>query len=112
MEQIETRPKHMGVPTFFRCCCREATRGGADGYWNAGWHLAIHTEEQMPYECDDDEQWEQMVDELREGAGNDDVDAVWDWYCNIFPKCMELVPIRRKDSFVKGVRQAWEDGRL
>lgn len=112
MEQVETRPKHTGVPSFFRSCCLEATRGGESGYWNAGWHLAIHTEEEMPYDIEDDEQWEEMLDELREAASNDDVDAVWDWYCKVFPKCMELVPIRRKDQFVNGVRQAWEDGRL
>jgi len=112
MEQVETRPKHTGVPSFFRYGCLEATRGGESGYWNAGWHLAIHTYEQMPYDIEDDEQWEEMLDELREAAGNEDVDAVWDWYCQVFPKCMELVPIRRKDQFVKGVMQAWEDDRI
>jgi hypothetical protein len=111
-KQMENASKLSGVPTFFRLGCLEAQRGGTNGYFAPAWHLAIHTEENMPDECEDEELWENTLDELRGAAGSDDYDAVWDWYCRVFPKCMELVPARRKDQFVQGVIKAWEDDRL
>ena len=66
----------------------------------------------MPHDCDDDEVWETMLDAVREAAGSENIDGVWEWYRRVFPKCMELVPARRKDQFAEGIIKAWEDGRL
>jgi len=109
---MDKTPKFGGVPSYFRYGCLEAQRGGSSTYFTPAWHLAIHTEENMPDDMDDEEEWEGLVDELREAAGNEDAETVWDWYSKVFPKCMVLVPPRRKDQFAKGVFQAWEDGRL
>ena len=43
-----------GVPTFFGGCCAEASQGGTLGYNHPGYHLAIHLQDQQPYDADDD----------------------------------------------------------
>jgi hypothetical protein len=112
-KQMDETPKVRGGPTYFRIGCLEAKQGGTNTYSTPAWHLAIHTGANMPHDCDDDEGvWEKMLDELREAAGEDDIDGVWEWYCKVFPKCMELVPARRKEQFAEGIIKAWEDNRL
>jgi len=61
-----TIPKHTGVPTFFRGCCYEASQGGAKTYRNAAWHLAIHLNDQVPYDTELDD-WQNHIEERRAG---------------------------------------------
>jgi Protein of unknown function (DUF1778) len=111
--QIKKRPPargvHRGVPGFFRACCSEAAVGG-NGYVGAGLHLAGSLGSASPY--DDLNEWEIEVEKLRQLLIDDDVRGVWSWFKQHFPRCMELVPARRRDQFVAGARQAWEDTNL
>jgi hypothetical protein len=90
-----------GVPTFFRALCDEATRGGSLGYEGVGFSLA----RTIPSMCPDDltmEEWESEVETLVELVKDETHDLVWSWLVGHFPKCMELVPSRRKDQFLAG----------
>ena len=103
---------HHGVPTYFRACCVEARNGGEWGYANAGYHLASALYSQMPYDGVDDDEWGTEVDTLLELLADGDGDGVWQWFGKHYPKCMKLVPSRRKERFVKGVLLAHEEGRI
>lgn len=103
--------QHTGVPTFFRACCHEASQGNEWTYAHPGYHLAIHLWGQQPYDMDDD-QWAKETDRLTNALDHQDDDAVWNWFKEHFPKCMKLVPTRRKAQFVAGVRQAYEEERI
>jgi len=109
------------VPTFFRANCWEAKRGGTLGYHLAGWHLAIHLQSLLEPAADED-RVASKLDELDElfrvayetveehQAARDEV--VLCWFDREFPRCMALVPRRRRSAFLKGVRMAVEDGRV
>jgi hypothetical protein len=118
------RPKrkgvHQGVPTFFRACCDEATAGGPNGYSIPGYHLASSVGSEIPADLTTNE-WAVEVDRLCEllkrsahytTLRNDDADAVWKWFCNHFPKMMNLVPKRRRGAFLHGVKQAYDEERI
>jgi hypothetical protein len=113
--EVERRPPakgiHGGVPTFFRACCMTAASGGESGYASPGWHLASAVGSQIPYDLDLDE-WEQEVDALKELLADGDDEGAWDWFKRHYPKCMALVPTRRRDQFVQGVRRAYDEDRI
>jgi uncharacterized protein (DUF1778 family) len=114
--QVERRPPstkgvHGGVPTFFRACCFEAAQGGANGYKIAAWHLSNSLGSQQPYDLDDEE-WERVLEALKQAITDDDDVAIWNWFKRHYPRCMALVPARRREQFVAGVRRAEEDGRI
>lgn len=114
-QQIERRPPakgvHGGVPSFFRACCFEAAQGGESGYFGAGWHLANSLGSQIPDDLEIEE-WQDEIDALQELLADDDGQGVWAWFRYHYPKCMALVPTRRREQFVAGVRQADEDDRI
>jgi hypothetical protein len=99
--------QHCGVPSFFRACCAEASRGREWTYAHPGYHLAIHLSSQEPYDLDEDG-WAKEIERLVRALDQQEDDTVWSWFKQHFPKCMRLVPSRRKDQFVAGVRQAYE----
>jgi len=99
--------QHCGVPSFFRACCAEASRGREWTYAHPGYHLAIHLSGQEPYDLDEDA-WAKEIERLTSALDQQDDDTVWSWFKQHFPKCMRLVPSRRKDQFVAGVREAYE----
>ena len=102
---------HGGVPTYFRANCFESSRGGDRGYDAAGWHLAIHLEQEMPHDADPEE-WADEVEGLVKmlNAGNDA--AALAWFDRHYPKCMALIPARRRPQFLKGVYAAHEQDRI
>lgn len=53
---------------------------------------------------------EEKVDELLEYLKHQDDQAAIDWFRREFPKCMRLVPPRRRQRFLLGVRMAAEEG--
>jgi len=114
--QVKTRQRprgvHGGVPAFFRACCAEAALGGG-GYANAAWHLAnaIGNGTESPYDVEEDE-WRDEIESLVELISNEDTVGIWGWFKRHYPKCMKLVPTRRREQFVEGVLQAHEHGRL
>lgn len=102
-----------GVPSYFIGCCQES-KGHPKGYSHAGYHLAIHVEgSDIPYDASF-EDWEGPIALLKRHilARNDR--AIIRWFCDHYPRCMELVPKRRRSSFVDGVYRAaareWEIG--
>lgn len=66
---------------------------------------------QSPYDLEDDE-WQEEVEKLKALLAEEDGEAVWAWFKRHYPKTMKLVPARRRDQFVAGVQQAYEDGRV
>lgn len=105
------RDAFQGVPTFFRCCCLEASQGGKSTYGNAAWHLVSAVGTLQPDELETDE-WGDRVDELLEFARQENEVGVLGWLDRHYPRCMELVPRRRRGSFAGGVFQAYEADRI
>ena|SRR2546427_5550786 len=103
--------RRTSVPSFFRAGCWEASRGGTNTYATPAWHLAIHVDEQIPYDVEQDE-WSEQIAKLLDLCGKEDYDSIWQWFVDHYPKCMKLVPIRRKEQFVKGILRAYEDDRM
>jgi hypothetical protein len=101
-----------GVPTFFKACCFEAANGGANGYAHPGWHLAASLGTQVPDDIERDDDWQEEVEALEQLLADNDDESVWAWFKRHYPKCMALVPVRRRMQFVAGVRQAYEDDRV
>jgi len=103
---------HSGeCPTYFRIGCAEASHGGTNTYSNAAWHLAIHLHELTPNEIEPQE-WNVMQRKLKEALDDQDVNAVFEWFRTVLPRCMKLVPYRRKKQFFQGVLAAHREGRL
>jgi hypothetical protein len=88
-------------PSFFLALCLEAKQGGENGYYAAGHELTRHVSRLVDF--DNDEEAEKHLDELYGliEAGEDD--AVIGWFEKWLPRCMKLVPRRRRGSFLRGV---------
>jgi hypothetical protein len=81
------------------------------GYDLPGWHLLSHVQGLEPYDCEGDE-WSQSIDELEGLIDARDSDGVLKWFLRCYPRCMALVPRRRRESFLRGVFAAADEGRL
>ena len=90
-----------GIPSFFRACCRDASRGGGFGFDHPGRELARHVIDLSPYGYDDDE-WMAEVSCLEPLVQENDDRGVVAWFVAYYPKCMALVPKRRRRSFAAG----------
>jgi hypothetical protein len=102
---------HRGVPKHFETFCLEAKRGGARGYFNAGYALATCLDAEIPWGLSDEE-WQVEVGRLKEHIAKGNDEAAVDWFVGRYPKSMKLVPRRRWTRFVAGVRAAYEQGRI
>src|SRR5262249_54179227 len=94
-----------GVPTFFRALCATAAAGGGQGYAVAGYELARHTASLLSQNTDTDgeeKELEARLTQLEEAWRQDDEAAVVHWYAREFPRCVQLVPARRRRSFARG----------
>lgn len=90
------------MPTFFRLHCHTAAHGGAKGYFDAGWHLALATPSLLE-PLDYPEVVQGKLDELRSALDSGDFREIIAWYEKEFPKCMELVPQRRRNQFARAI---------
>ena len=99
------------MPTFFRACCATAASGGENGYASPGWHLANALGSQIPHDVELDD-WVTEVETLQELIAAEDDEGVWKWFKQHYPKCMALVPTRRREQFIDGVRRAQDEGRI
>jgi len=106
-----TRPVHGGVPTFFRALCFTASHGGTHSYKDAGYSFGMATEGEMPFGADYDE-WNKMLEEVQGYIENEDRENIWRWYREVYPQAMRLIPNRRRESFVDGILEAYNDGKL
>lgn len=94
-------------PTFFRGCIARA-RASRAGYSDPGYHLAIHARELAADDVPDE-----VIDELdRLLDAHDAAEQIWHWLHRTLPRCMALVPSRRKLTFLRGVTSAIEEGRV
>ncbi len=103
-QRIEKRPPPApsgACPGFFKALCREASLGGANTYTTPGYELSRH----MASLVDDLEGLYELFEERP--VVNDD--SVLDWLSQALPRCMALVPQRRRDSFLEGFYQYDED---
>jgi len=119
-----------GAPSYFPACCIEASRGGRMTYAHAGFHLGLHI---RTHAADDAscEEWDTLVDEMvaRLTAGDHEtaeergetvllaldesvVPGIVAWFEAHMPKCVALVPLRRRARFVEGLVRAWLRGDL
>ena len=95
-------PHFSGIPSFFRACCKDATLGGNLGYEHAGRELCRHLYELVPFELESDD-WNEEVERLRPIVESANREEVLRWFIERFPKCIAIVPTRRRDSFLRGV---------
>lgn len=95
-------------PTFFRACIQEARSGGFGGFEHPGYHLGLHVDQQL----DDDEPREELESLcnrfLEDQLGEEDLRRdVLGWLARELPRCIELVPRRRRWRFVDGFLRSY-----
>ncbi len=98
-----------GVPSFFRCGCLTARSGGNFSYEIPGQQLASHVRELEPHTVSDDEEWSDECDKLDDAAFEQNDQAVLEWFLSRYPRCMELIPTRRRTAFLRGVYRIYAD---
>jgi hypothetical protein len=95
-------PNHGAFPSHFRASAATAARDGASGWKEAGWELARSCPGEMPYELDGDDEAAE-VERLDRIAAAGDREGVLSWFDRHFPRCMAIVPKRRRAAFADGV---------
>ena len=94
-------------PTLFKATCSEARRGGGHGYDRGGRYLIYYCPSLIAADTIEErkKKWGELADLIR--ARNDD--GVLAWLDRELPRCMELIPQRRRASFLAGVYTAVEE---
>jgi hypothetical protein len=111
-DDAQGRKAFVGVPTFFKASCSEARLGGKNGYKRAGYTLARHVDDLLS-DVYDRPQIESQLNELADALKIEpSEDEALEWFDREFPRCMELVPARRRSQFIQGAAQAYEEGLL
>lgn len=99
-----------GVPSYFRARCREASQQlHMSDYADAGYALTSHLSHLVPDSVEED-QWDGEVDELCGLFAAEKTDEALQWFLLRFPKCMALVPPRRRARFIEGAFRCWNEG--
>ena len=110
------RPAHRkssgACPTFLKALCLEASRGGALGYDLAGRKLLRSTADLIDW--DTTEELQQKYMDLENLIRARDDGGVLGWFDRELPRCMALIPRRRRASFLAGIYEevAEDDGVL
>jgi hypothetical protein len=104
----ESRVNRGACPTFFRACCATARMGGDNGYRWAAYELTRALDSLSP-DALDAEEWMERLEALSDLLEDDDEEAVFAWFDDNLPRCMALVPRRRRPSFLAGVHQFVEE---
>lgn len=91
-------------PSFFLACVWRA-RNPAGSYADAGYHLAINVRGLIDVN-------DETIAELDAVARSQDADELLVWLDRVVPRCMALVPRRRRATFVKGLALALEQERV
>ena len=105
MRAVFAGPHFSGVPSFFRGCCEDAKCGGNLGYDHAGRELSRNLDSLEPEDLEQ-ANWEEEIERLRPLVEASDDQAILEWFIARYPKCMSLVPKRRRDSFIRGVYES------
>ena len=91
-------------PTYFKACIDEArSKRHNMGYSSPGWHLAIHLSRHVE---------DIAMEELDKIVEKEDNKRIIQWFKYYLPRCIALVPARRRENFLKGFWQAVEDERV
>ncbi len=118
MKVISTSDCFRGVPSFFRGLCREARNGGRGGYKTAGHELARHVGD-LVEGYDPEAKLDELAGLLFPRRTDDpnkiayvrrDDDALLVWFRREFPRCIDLVPPRRRGKFLEGIYEAADEG--
>ena len=88
-------------PAFFKMTCAEARRGGGHGYDWAGRQLLGCAASLIA--ADTSEELKKKFEELKGLIRACDDHGVLAWFDRELPRCMELIPQRRRASFLAGV---------
>jgi hypothetical protein len=96
-------------PAFFKATCWEARRGGGHGYDWSGRKLIGCAASLIA--ADTTEELYEKFEELKGLIQAHNNDGVLAWFDTELPRCMELIPRRRRASFLAGVyTEVEEDG--
>ncbi len=97
-------PLFHGVPSFFRACVRDAqNRTHGLDYESAGWQFAG-----LLSEADDDKEKGVELDRILAARNDEQLLA---FLRREYPRCLALVPPRRREKFIAGVWRAIDEGR-
>ncbi|WP_406699135.1 hypothetical protein V5E97_09670 [Singulisphaera sp. Ch08] len=99
---IQTKTVCGACPTFFRATCQDASRDNRDGYLWAGYKLTAAAAGLL-YEDFDEETFVGKVEAMQDAIMRRDDATVIAWFVRELPRCMSLVPARRRDQFLVGV---------
>jgi hypothetical protein len=106
------KPRGKGpCPTWFLASCHEAKQGGTNGYYWPGYKLASALGSHQPYEVETDD-WADEIERLNTLAQRNEREAVAEWFQAYLPRCLALVPVRRREQFLDGIFQAAEEGKI
>jgi hypothetical protein len=100
----KSKPVHVfeGCPSFFWLMAIQIRNQTiSDGYDLCGRHLTMHLLSHMPYESND-EMWLEQLTELEHLLKRQRLDEAIRWFVVRYPKCMALIPTRRRRLFIKG----------
>src|SRR5205807_1715393 len=98
-----------GIPGFFLACCHDVKRQNVSaGYDHPAYELMRHLSRLEPDAYEDDE-WEEEIDNLFQLIAARHDTAILVWFEKFYPKCLALVPKRRRSSFLQGIYQGAQD---
>jgi hypothetical protein len=108
-----SKPKGYGAcPTFFLARCRESREGGSRGYLDAGYTIAGALPGLGPDDIEED-RWSGEIDRLNGLIDERDDVAILDWFGRFLPRCLALIPRRRRRNFLEGLyRHSEDNGRI
>ena len=101
-----------GIATFLKALILEAKKGGGRSYEEVGYHFAIHLDQFIEEETE--EQEEAAVEAFWEAfeATSAREENVRQWLRQHTPGIARAIPSRRMETFLRGIDAAWEDGRI
>ena len=94
-------------PTFFKALCLEASRGGDQGYDWTGRKLVRSAASLVVWDTPDE--LRAKFAELKRLIRGRDNEGVLGWFDRELPRCMALIPRRRRPSFLTGVYEEVEE---
>jgi hypothetical protein len=76
-------------------------------YAHCGFHLTLHLPDRIPHGAERGE-WMQELSYLDKLFEDQEFDLAFQWFTEHFPKCMNLVPRRRRRKFIEGAFACWQ----
>ena len=104
---VQSTNKCSELPTFFRALVHEA-KTSRYGYAVPGYHIGIHLID-LVNGWVNDEAGSELATAIH---GGKPVDEIWKWLRRYLPRCMAIVPMRRKGTFMEGIMGSVEEGKL